>query len=288
MNARAPLPLDRFAPVALDELVDEAALMHRVDRKYLVPRPVAVGLLAGLGAQSGAAVRVLEIGGSREFAYDSVYFDTADRLSYRLTAQRRRRRFKLRTRTYVDSGTAYLELKTKSGRGSTVKQRIAYDPADRSRLTPEGRAYLREALSEHGHDPSLADELGPALTSRYRRATLLLPDGSRATFDTELFWAGRDGRGIDLHGHAIIESKSPDRPNRLDRALWRAGHRPSGISKFGTGTAALRPELPGNKWARALAGPFAEARPVLRPEAAAGRGPGAVRGLARAETGRPL
>ena len=58
-------------------------------------------------------------------------------------------------------------------------------------------------------------------------------------------------------GYAIVESKSAGRPNELDRLLWHAGHRPSGISKFGTGTAALRPELPDNKWSRTLRGPFA-------------------------------
>ena len=66
--------------------------------------------------------------------------------------------------------------------------------------------------------------------------------------------------------HVILESKSAGRASDLDRALWRAGHRPSGISKIGTGTAALHPELPGNKWARTLAGPFAGAQPANLPE----------------------
>ncbi|WP_449283463.1 polyphosphate polymerase domain-containing protein [Leucobacter sp.] len=256
MQTAPPIPLERFAPVSLDEIVSEAALLTRVDRKYLVPRDAADAILS----RTDPDVRVLEIAGRREFAYDSVYFDTADHLSYRLTAQRRRRRFKLRTRSYLDTGAAYLELKTKSGRGSTVKDRMDYDPADRARLTAEGRAYLRGLLEGHGHDPALVDQLHPSLVSRYRRATLLLPDGSRATVDTQLRWSdgGVDGgRAIALPGHVIIESKSPGPPSRLDRALWRAGHRPSGISKFGTGTAALHPELPSNKWARTLRDPFA-------------------------------
>ncbi|CAG7606771.1 polyphosphate polymerase domain-containing protein [Leucobacter soli] len=245
------LPLGGFAPVGLDELVSEAELLTRVDRKYLVPIEEAAAILSRIDPRS----RVLEIGGSRDFGYDSVYFDTPDHLSYRLTAQRRRRRFKLRTRSYLDTGSAYLELKTKSGRGATVKDRIPVDPADRTALSAEGRAYVSTMLGAHGHDPALVDALRPALVSRYRRATLLLRCGSRATFDTRLRW--RDGsRRVALPGHAIIESKSAGRPSELDRALWRAGHRPSGISKFGTGTAALHPELPGNKWARVLRDPF--------------------------------
>lgn len=248
------LPIERFAPVTLDELNAEAELLTRIDRKYLVPAAEAAEILDRLDPLS----RVLTIDGRQIFAYDSVYFDTDDHLSYRLTAQRRRRRFKLRTRSYLDTGTAFLELKTKSGRGGTVKERMPYDPSDRATITPEGGAYLETLFGEHGHDPAIVRELRPALVSRYRRATLLLPCGSRATFDTRLHWSSAGG-GIRLPRHVIVESKSHGRPSGLDRMLWRAGHRPTGISKFGAGTAALSPELPSNKWARTLRGPFASA-----------------------------
>lgn len=251
----ATLPLERFSAVTLDDLVSEAELLTRVDRKYLIPVTMAAQLLTVVDPCS----RVLEIEDRREFAYDSVYFDTPDYLSYRLTAQRRRRRFKLRTRTYVDTGAAYLELKTKSGRGSTVKQRIPYGLENRSRITPEGADYVASLLRQCGHDPMMVAELEPSVTSRYRRTTLLLPCGSRATFDTRLTWIDPDGRQLGLYDYAIVETKSAGPPSSLDRALWRRGQRPSGISKFGTGTAALHPELPGNKWARVLRGPFATA-----------------------------
>jgi len=259
-----PHPLAAFPPVSLEGIVSEAELLTRVDRKYLLPSPDAAGVLRGLGAGS----RVLTIDGRREFAYESVYFDTPGRLSYRLTAQRRRRRFKLRTRCYLDTGEAFLELKTKSGRGGTVKDRIAYDPLDRMRLTEEGRSYVAELLSERGHDPALVSELRPALVSRYRRATLLLAREARATVDSRLSWSAAGGdRRIALPAHVIVESKTRGAPSELDRMLWRAGHRPSGISKFGTGTAALHPALPRNKWARTLRGPFASA---AMPRGAAG------------------
>ncbi|WP_255572651.1 polyphosphate polymerase domain-containing protein [Leucobacter tenebrionis] len=242
-----------LASISLEGLIAQAALLQRVDRKYLVPAADAAVILDGIDRRS----RVLEIGGRRGFAYDSVYFDTPDHLSYRLTAQRRRRRFKLRTRSYLDTGTAYLELKTKSGRGSTVKDRVPYDPHNREKLTDEGREYVSALLEQHGHNPRLVERLRPSLVSRYRRATLLLPCGSRATIDTELRWTTADGeQRTALPGHVIIETKSLRRPSELDRTLWCAGYRPSGLSKFGTGTAALHPELPSNKWARTLRGAF--------------------------------
>lgn len=250
MNGALPLE-----PISLHDLVSQAELLTRIDRKYLLCEHTAREILGLVGD----GMRVLEIAGKREFAYDSVYFDTPDHLSYRLTAQRRRRRFKLRTRSYLDTGTAFLELKTKSGRGATVKNRIAYDPGARARLTHEGRAFVGDGLQGHGHDPRLINRLRPSLVSRYRRTTLLLPDGSRATVDTHLAWSDGTRRSVSLPGHVIVESKSAGPPSRLDLALWRAGHRPNGISKFGTGTAALYPELPSNKWARTLRGPFSTA-----------------------------
>ena len=69
--------------VSLEDLVAHAELLTRVDRKYLLHEHAAQEILDA----TADGVRVLEISGRREFAYDSVYFDTPDHLSYRLTAQ---------------------------------------------------------------------------------------------------------------------------------------------------------------------------------------------------------
>ncbi|MBL3686583.1 polyphosphate polymerase domain-containing protein [Leucobacter zeae] len=255
MSALLTEALGGLAAVGLDELNARAELLTRVDRKYLVPVTAAVD---GLEAMRGTA-RALDFGAARSPRYSSVYFDTPDRLSYRLAAQARRRRFKVRTRCYEDTGTAYLEMKTKGGRGATVKERMEIDPGDVARLTGAGGAYVSEALETIGYDPGLRDALRPALVTRYRRATLLLPDDSRATVDTDLEWIDPMGRSLTLPGFTILESKSAGRASAVDRWLWRRGIRPQSISKFGTGLAALHPELPGNKWHRLIEGPFAQA-----------------------------
>lgn len=241
-------PLAQLRAVPLAELVREAALLERVDRKYLLTPDAAARALRSLDP----ATRVLEIAGQRSFAYDSVYFDTEDFAVYRLTAQRRRRRFKLRTRSYLDTGGCFLEVKTKSGRGTTVKTRVPWDTEDRAWLGPDGHEFAASVLAEAGADPALIGRLEPTVSSTYRRTTLLLPGGSRATIDTELRWRTPAGAEASAPGHIIIETKSAQRRSQLDEALWRSGNRPSGISKFGIGTAALHPGLPRNKWARAL------------------------------------
>lgn len=251
--ALAPLPT-----LGLAALVDEAELLTRVDRKYVLPRGVAAAAVAGADART----RVLEIDGGRAFSYASTYFDTPDLLSFRLAAHQRRRRFKLRTRSYLDTGGAYLEMKTRGSRATTVKERIPYDPADHARLTAAGRDYAAVAFAGLGIPGTRADELAPVLTTSYRRATLLLPGGSRVTIDTDLAWCDVAGVGFELPDAVIVETKSAERVSEIDRALWRAGHRPSRISKFATGLAALHPDLPRNRWARLLGDAFASATPI--------------------------
>ncbi len=200
---------------------------------------------------------MLEIDGARDFAYESVYFDTPDLLSFRMAAQPRRRRFKLRTRSYLDTGTSYLEIKTRGARGTTVKDRDEYDLRDRDRLTDDARDDVADAFATIGVAAERADELGATLLTRYRRATLLAPDGcGRATVDTALEWIEPDGHGFALPGTAIVETKSGcaavgGRP-RAVACRTPAGDRQQVRHR----TRRPAPRLPRNRWARLLRGPF--------------------------------
>jgi hypothetical protein len=235
-------------PVGLEELNTAAALQTRMDRKYVVGAGLAARVIEGFEAE----VRVLEMLGRRSFTYDSVYFDTPDLDSYMLAAHGRRRRYKIRTRTYVDSGISFLEVKTEGARAATVKERIPYNLSDSHRLTAEGLAYINETLaSSIGSMPS--GVLKPVIETRYRRITLYLPESqSRATIDLGVAWRRPGGRPHELDGAVIIETKSGSAASALDRHLWSHGVRPSRISKFATGMAAVDPMLPANRWHRTI------------------------------------
>ncbi len=99
MSAGIAGNLRHLPAIGLEELNAAAALQTRVDRKYVIPALQARQLLAVFEAD----LRILEMDGKRTFDYDSVYFDTPQLDSYLLAARGRRRRFKIRTRTYVDS-----------------------------------------------------------------------------------------------------------------------------------------------------------------------------------------
>ncbi|MDE0546241.1 polyphosphate polymerase domain-containing protein [Microbacterium sp. C7(2022)] len=247
--------------VSLEELNAQAALQTRVDRKYIVAAHDATAVLAALPRDA----QVLEIDGERALRYASRYYDTPTLDSYLGAARGRRRRFKVRSRSYVDSGGQFLEVKTRGGRSATVKDRV---PVATSGLDEAGVQYAAEMLADAGIPESgrIAERLQPTLETRYRRATLLLPgnetggiSAARATIDIDLAWADITGERMHLPGAVIIETKSGQRPGALDRTLWRHGHRPSSISKYGTGLAALRPALPSNKWRRVLSDHFADA-----------------------------
>ena len=170
----------------------------------------------------------------------------ADRAPAR--AARRRHRFKVRTRTYLDSDLAFVEVKTKGRAGQTIKCRQAVERPGGATTTE-----VRERAAESGPAHAYAAELVPTLTTTYRRATLLLPDGSaRVTLDVDFEATDPSGRRTALPDVAIVETKSDGAPTLVDRLLWRAGHRPVRFSKFTTALAALRPDLPANRWHRVL------------------------------------
>lgn len=228
-------------PISLDELLEKASLQTRVDRKYVLPLDEALDLPARLGGQA----RALEIGGERSFRYRSVYFDTPDLISFHLAAHRRRRRFKVRTRTYLDSALCWLEVKTSGQRGGTVKDRLPYDPAAHDDVTP-GHWFVERVLGS-------SFPLTPVLSTTYRRATLhVFADDSRVTIDTALSWADASGSELRRTGIAIVETKTRAAASPVDRLLWTMGRRPVRLSKYATGLAALRPELPATPWRRTL------------------------------------
>lgn len=227
--------------ISLDDLDDLAALQQRVDRKYIVDGAVVTDVIDHLAHRLAA----LEIDGRRTFGYESTYFDTPDLRSFHATAHRRRRRFKVRTRTYLDAGTAMLEVKTRGARGETIKTRRPHDLDARTVLDGESVAFVDSVLAS----PGLGRELRPTLTTGYRRTTLIdLDDIGRVTIDADLRCVDRQHRSTGLVARYVLETKSTGGPGATDRRLWQMGVRPDKISKYGTGLAALDPSLPSNRW----------------------------------------
>ena len=238
----------RKAPVSLDDVMEVAGLQTRQEKKYLLTPEQFVAL-----ADELADFHVLQIDGQRLFGYESAYFDSPDLELFRAHRQGRRLRYKVRTRTYLDSGESLFEVKLKGGRGETIKLRLPYQFKDRSRITGEAQDFLEDALLDNYH--VRPPQLVPSLTTRYSRATFVdVTDGARLTCDIDLACTAHDEtrQGPDL---ILVESKSTG-PGRADDVLAGMGVRPVSVSKYCIGIALTNPELPANKWNRMLRDQF--------------------------------
>ncbi len=231
------------APVSLAELQHQADLQTRIDRKYILGADLTGELLTCLGPR----LRVLRDGGRHRFRYRSTYFDTDDLAAFHGAARERRRRFKVRTRRYLDSGLTVLELKTRDGRGQTVKVRTDH-AGDCDHLDAADRGFL----AQHGLPVAVIDRLRPTLATSYSRSTCLTGDGARWTLDVGLRCATPDGRETHLADRILVETKSAGPATPVDRWLRDHHVREVRVSKYGTGLAALRADLPANKWHRTL------------------------------------
>jgi hypothetical protein len=233
----------RLERVSLDVLIGDASRQVRKDRKYTLPVSQIASFLEGTG------LRVLEIRGRRVFNYESVYFDTPALDSYLGSAHRHRRRFKVRSRTYLDNELCWLEVKTKAPRSLNAKFRLPYNLDRRTTLTSAGIGFLER----FDQIAPLTAELVPVLTTRYRRATLLeTKSNSRVTIDVDVEWERPDGSSKTLPHLAVVETKTAGPPCVIDHRLHRAHVRSEDISKYCLGRAMFDPELPANKWNRIL------------------------------------
>lgn len=245
---------DRLPGVPLAEVEAIADLQIRTDRKYIIDADLLDRLIDALADD----VAILDIDGRRQFTYESVYFDTPELDLYHATAYRRRRRYKVRTRTYQDSGQSMLEVKTKDGRGRTVKHRLEYDGNDHRRLTAGARAFIGDVTGR----AEASDGLAPVLITGYQRSTLVHPASStRATVDGDIVCADLTGGRVEIE-RLVLETKSRQGASPVDRYLWRLGVRPVKFSKCCTAQAMIDPSLPSNRWHRTIHRDLADARTV--------------------------
>lgn len=240
-----------FESITIGELDRRTRLQTRLDRKYFVDD----GVLRRLTSALADEYRVLELDGRRLFRYDTVYFDTPALTTYRQHHQGRRRRFKCRTRLYVDSGLCFFEVKLRDGRGRTVKQKLALDRTEHGRLNPEAAGFLARELSRaYGYAPP--GPLEPGLVTFYRRLTLAHAERrERVTCDVELGFAIPGGPTYGVRpGRVLVETKSARGNSVADRVLRRLGATPvATCSKYCLGVALAHPAVVNNRF-----------RPLLR------------------------
>lgn len=230
--------LASFAPVSLDAL-GERNLQERFDTKFLLHIAELPALLDDLRAH----YRVLDIGGNRLSAYQTLYFDTPAFDLYMAQHNGRPDRYKVRSRRYVETRQAFVEVKHKDGNGRTRKDRIA---------TSDMVVALDEAARSFVavHVPGWARALEPKLWNRYSRVTLVDWTGrERVTFDLDLGF-GTERVSQSFPGLVVAELKQEriDRGSPFLAEMRLRGEHASSFSKYCVGAALLFPGLKRNRF----------------------------------------
>ena len=189
------LDLDRIAAVRL---------MNRVDTKYLVDERRCMELLEMAADQYYVQI----IDDCRACRYATLYYDTPQWDMYHLHHNRRLTRQKIRTRTYVETGVTYLEVKSKSNKGRTHKRRMALDRSLFAAAATDTAAadFLRR---EARYAP---ETLSPSLATRFVRVTLVNHAMTeRLTIDFDLHFdnvRAADGGNKDMNSCGNMDMNS--------------------------------------------------------------------------------
>ena len=237
MSAKMP-DLPPFEPIFLEEM-DAIRLMNRIDAKYLTDEETLADILRD-ACRSGYRALVTE--GSMVSPYDSVYYDTADHRMFLDHRNGRMTRQKVRTRSYVSSGLAFLEVKRKNNHGRTNKKRMEIPAGAFRDFAADAAAcdYLER------HSAFVASQLSPALETSFRRITLVNPEKTeRLTIDCGIAFVNpRNGREASLKDGVVIEIKQDGRTeSRMKGILLDYRVKPVRVSKYCVGLTLTDPEI---------------------------------------------
>jgi len=221
--------LARFEPISLVEM-DGVALLNRTDTKYVMRTNQLRQALARLTER----YQILEVRANRLNHYQTLYFDTPDFALYMRHHDGGRNRYKVRSREYVDSQLAFLEVKFKTNKDRTIKSRLR---------TPDVVTHFDAQTVDfvHAHYPNDPEVLEPKLRNDFLRITLVSKyNVERLTLDVNLvFWQGQQQTAFP--GIAVAEVKQERFSLQSDfiQQMRVLGIRPSGFSKYCMGVATL-------------------------------------------------
>lgn len=243
--------LSTYSPISLDEM-ESVKLMNRVDTKFVCHE----SLLPSILSQAEEGYTVQEVAGKRIATYDTVYYDTSGLDMYLRHHDQQLVRRKVRVRTYVDTGSVFLEIKKKNNRGRTKKKRIELDKSKKTAAL-KVESNLQFTINEFvaKHTPYEWSELAPKERTSFERVTLVNKGKTeRLTIDFNLrFEAIGSGVKADLGPLVIIELKRDGLvPSRMQHILRDLRIFPMKISKYCMGVTMTIPEVKHNRFKEKL------------------------------------
>lgn len=225
-----------FAPISLKQM-DSVALLNRIDTKFVLTSAQLLETLAALRP----AYRLLTIDGQRLNHYRTLYFDTPAFDLYHAHINGQAERYKVRSREYTDTRLSFLEVKHKTRKDRTIKERLS-TACPVTELTPEYQSWLGNVF------PLPGAALEPKLWNTFTRLTLVSNDyPERVTLDVDLtFYAG--GQSLRMEGIAIAELKlaAENRCSPFMAQMRAQKIAPRGFSKYSLGVSLLYAQVKKN------------------------------------------
>jgi hypothetical protein len=204
-----------------------AALMDRVDSKYLLPIDLFNPLMAAISEDYS----ILNAYGQQIFSYQTTYFDNKERKFYRDHHNGKLNRYKVRYRRYVESDMGYMEVKFKNNQKRTIKQRIPMDC-----IFPNQEQINDFVESTLGY----STELETVLFVNYQRITLLNERNlERITLDLNLSFRNASGSTESIQDKVFIVEIKQDRkpfPSSCRNFIKRHGYHTINFSKYCMGS----------------------------------------------------
>ncbi|MFK7731872.1 MAG: polyphosphate polymerase domain-containing protein [Pseudomonadales bacterium] len=205
--------------------VTDNSLMDRVDSKYLLTIDTLINGLSDLNQDYTA----LEIDSNRVFTYQNTYFDS-DNLNYYLQHHNGKlNRHKVRYRRYKETNSEFFEIKFKTNKRRTVKERTQLPETIEAESV--GQKFALSLLPD-----SEVSKLSPVLHVNYQRITLTHKQArERLTFDFDLrFSRVGSAEQTQIPDLAIAEHKRYGKPEKtaFQSFVKRHAARNSSFSKY--------------------------------------------------------
>jgi hypothetical protein len=220
---------NNFDPISLKEM-DAVALLNRIDTKFVL----TIGQLLHALTELQNDYRILVVQGQRLNHYRTLYFDMPDFDLYNLHVNGRAERYKVRSREYTDSHLSFLEVKHKTRKDRTIKDRI---PTTQQLVNVDQDA----ELWLDGVFPYNSGMLEPKLWNTFTRITLVSNRYcERVTLDVDLTFY-RNDKVVRMDGIAIAEVKidAQDQSSPFLAQIHTQHIQPQGFSKYCVGVSML-------------------------------------------------
>jgi hypothetical protein len=224
--------LHDFNSITLQEM-DGVSLLKRTDTKFVL----TIDQLAELLDLVKDNYRALEINNQRLMSYQTTYYDTIHYQFFYHHHNQRKNRYKVRTRTYLNGGLSFLEVKFKNNKSQTIKSRSLIELDS---FIPNGHQILLDANLDQLH-------LQKSLVNDFQRFTLTDKDlTERTTIDLNIAFNG----SVWQKNLVILELKQPklNRNSLVFRALKQMHVQPTSFSKYCIGLSLQDNQMKNNNF----------------------------------------